>query len=121
MWSRACRTVLEQRPLKPKIPKPLSAQVGGVIGKAGAIVKAIRDETGARIRVVEGVPNCDERVIVVSSRNDPASPANSAQVHTPRMPGLFCTWCMTTFWAAPTSPTAPRRAPRAPRRDPLGV
>lgn len=51
-----------------------------MIGKAGAIVKAIRDETGARIRVVEGVPNCDERVIVVSSRNDPTSPANSAQV-----------------------------------------
>ena len=57
-----------------------------MIGKAGAIVKAIRDETGARIRVVEGVPNCDERVIVVSSRNDPTSPANSAQV--PPSPAL---------------------------------
>ena len=56
-----------------------TAQVGGVIGKAGAIVKQIREETGARIRVVEGVPNCDERVIVVSSRNDPASHSNSAQ------------------------------------------
>ena len=50
-----------------------------MIGKAGAIVKQIREETGARIRVVEGVPNCDERVIVISSRNDPAAHANSAQ------------------------------------------
>lgn len=56
------------------------AQVGSVIGKAGSIVKQIRDETGARIRVVEGVPNCDERVIVISARNDPARHTNAAQV-----------------------------------------
>lgn len=54
-------------------------QVGSVIGKAGVIVKQIREETGARIRVVEGVPGCDERVIVISSRND-SRPSNSAQV-----------------------------------------
>jgi len=53
--------------------------VGSVIGKAGVIVKQIREETGARIRVVEGVPGCDERVIVISSRND-SRPSNSAQV-----------------------------------------
>ena len=51
-----------------------------VIGKAGSIVKQIRDETGARIRVVEGVPNCDERVIVISSKDDPRKESNSAQV-----------------------------------------
>ena len=50
-----------------------------MIGKAGVIVKQIREETGARIRVVEGVPGCDERVIVISSRND-SRPSNSAQV-----------------------------------------
>ncbi len=55
-------------------------QVGSVIGKAGAIVKQIRDETGARIRVVEGVPNCDERVIVISGRVDPGRHTDSAQV-----------------------------------------
>lgn len=55
-------------------------QVGSVIGKAGAIVKAIRDETGARIRVVEGVPNCDERVIVISARSDVARHTDAAQV-----------------------------------------
>ena len=59
----------------------LFQQVGSVIGKAGVIVKQIREETGARIRVVEGVPGCDERVIVISSRND-SRPSNSAQVRT---------------------------------------
>ncbi|KAK9846344.1 hypothetical protein WJX81_001971 [Elliptochloris bilobata] len=53
-------------------------KVGSVIGKAGVIVKQIREQTGARIRVVEGVPGCDERVIVISSRND-SRPTNSAQ------------------------------------------
>lgn len=43
-------------------------------------MKQIREETGARIRVVEGVPGCDERVIVISSRND-SRPSNSAQVN----------------------------------------
>ncbi|CAL8461598.1 g1129 [Coccomyxa elongata] len=56
-----------------------SKKVGSVIGKAGAIVKQIRDETGARIRVVEGVPNCDERVIVISGRVDPGRHTDSAQ------------------------------------------
>ena len=58
----------------------MDMQVGSVIGKAGAIVKQIRDETGARIRVVEGVPNCDERVIVISGRVDPGRHTDSAQV-----------------------------------------
>ncbi|EIE22046.1 hypothetical protein COCSUDRAFT_43031 [Coccomyxa subellipsoidea C-169] len=56
-----------------------SKKVGSVIGKAGTIVKAIRDETGARIRVVEGVPNCDERVIVISARSDAARHTDAAQ------------------------------------------
>lgn len=47
-----------------------SRKVGAVLGKAGSIVKQIRDDTGARIRVVEPVPGCDERVIVISSKND---------------------------------------------------
>ena len=32
-------------------PAGCAAQVGGVIGKAGVIVKQVRDETGARGRV----------------------------------------------------------------------
>jgi poly(rC)-binding protein 2/3/4 len=59
-------------------------QVGVVIGKAGTIVKQIRDETGARIRVVDGVPNCDERVIVISAKDDAGKHSNSAMVRRPR-------------------------------------
>lgn len=60
-------------------------QVGGVIGKAGTIVKQVREETGARIRVVEGVPNCDERVIVISAPNMPGRPTHAAQVPGPAL------------------------------------
>ncbi|KAH9301163.1 hypothetical protein KI387_012746 [Taxus chinensis] len=41
------------------------SKTGGVIGKGGSIVKQIRQETGARIRIEEGVPGCDERVVVI--------------------------------------------------------
>ena len=57
-----------------------AAQVGGVIGKAGGIVKQVRDETGARIRVVEGLPNSEERVIVISAPNMAGQPTHAAQV-----------------------------------------
>lgn len=41
-----------------------------MIGKGGAIVKQMKDMTGARIRMIEGVPGCDERVCVISSPED---------------------------------------------------
>uniref|UniRef100_A0A0C9S6Z6 TSA: Wollemia nobilis Ref_Wollemi_Transcript_10183_3113 transcribed RNA sequence n=1 Tax=Wollemia nobilis TaxID=56998 RepID=A0A0C9S6Z6_9CONI len=40
-------------------------KTGGVIGKGGSIIKQLRQETGAKIRIEEGVPGCDERVIVI--------------------------------------------------------
>lgn len=55
-------------------------QVGAIIGKGGTIVKNIRDETGGRIRVVDGVPGCDERVIVISSPSLAGGDWNAAQV-----------------------------------------
>ena len=61
-------------------PARCAAQVGGVIGKAGVIVKQVRDETGARIRVVEGLPNSEERVIVISAPNMAGQPTHAAQV-----------------------------------------
>ena len=61
-------------------PTQCPPQVGGVIGKAGVIVKQVRDETGARIRVVEGLPNCEERVIVISAPNMAGQPTHAAQV-----------------------------------------
>lgn len=56
-----------------------ATRVGAVIGKQGAIVREIRSATKARIRVCEGVPNCDERVIVISARDSTAEDSNQAQ------------------------------------------
>mgnify|MGYP000105413782 CR=1 FL=1 len=43
------------------------AKIGGVIGKGGSIIKSLREETGAKIRVEDVVHHSDERVIYVSS------------------------------------------------------
>ncbi|PRQ24476.1 putative K domain-containing protein [Rosa chinensis] len=48
-------------------------RVGGVIGKGGAIVKALQNETGATISVGGSVAECDERLITnPESRYSPA-------------------------------------------------
>ncbi|XVF31604.1 hypothetical protein REPUB_Repub17cG0005500 [Reevesia pubescens] len=44
-----------------------SRKIGGVIGKAGNIVKALREETQAKITVADSVLDCDERVIIIYS------------------------------------------------------
>ncbi|KAJ4954639.1 hypothetical protein NE237_011422 [Protea cynaroides] len=48
-------------------------KVGGVIGKSGSIIKAIRQETGAWINVHALMPGDDERIIEISDarRRDP--------------------------------------------------
>ncbi|XP_010245604.1 PREDICTED: KH domain-containing protein HEN4-like [Nelumbo nucifera] len=43
-----------------------ASKTGGVIGKGGTVVSQIRQETGAKVRIEEIVPGCDERVIVIS-------------------------------------------------------
>eukprot|EP00252_Welwitschia_mirabilis_P017465 TRINITY_DN386_c0_g1_i3.p1 TRINITY_DN386_c0_g1~~TRINITY_DN386_c0_g1_i3.p1 ORF type:complete len:454 (+),score=90.42 TRINITY_DN386_c0_g1_i3:171-1364(+) len=43
----------------------VAPKIGGVIGKEGSIVKQIRADTGAKVRVEEGVLGCEERVIVI--------------------------------------------------------
>lgn len=56
-------------------------KIGGVIGKGGGVINQIRQETGANIKVLEQVPDCDERVIVVSSKeyaDDRVSPTMEA-------------------------------------------
>lgn len=55
-------------------------RVGSIIGKGGSVVRQMRDETGAHIKVVEGVPGCDERVVVISSKDDNGRDHTSAQV-----------------------------------------
>ncbi|XP_042498266.1 KH domain-containing protein HEN4 [Macadamia integrifolia] len=42
-----------------------AVKTGGVIGKGGAIIRQFREQTGAKIRIDESVPGCDERVILI--------------------------------------------------------
>ncbi|KAJ9147355.1 hypothetical protein P3X46_029529 [Hevea brasiliensis] len=44
-----------------------SRKIGGVIGKGGSIVKALREETQAKITVADSVSGSDERVIIIYS------------------------------------------------------
>ncbi|KAL2454097.1 RNA-binding KH domain-containing protein [Abeliophyllum distichum] len=48
-------------------------KAGGVIGKSGSIIKAIRQHTGAWINVHELIPGDEERIIEISDtrRRDP--------------------------------------------------
>ncbi|KAI0503454.1 hypothetical protein KFK09_014388 [Dendrobium nobile] len=43
-----------------------SSKSGSVIGKGGGIIARIRNETGAKIKLEDIVPGCDERVVVIS-------------------------------------------------------
>ncbi len=40
---------------------------GSVIRKGGNIIKALRQETGTRIKIVDAVPGVDDRVIIISA------------------------------------------------------
>ncbi|KAI5575655.1 hypothetical protein BDE02_10G226200 [Populus trichocarpa] len=52
-------------------------KVGSLIGKGGSVVRALQNETGASIKIAEGVSDSDERVVVISARE------NSEQRHSP--------------------------------------
>lgn len=41
-------------------------RVGGVIGKGGAIIKTLKQETGCEIKVMEAVPDTDDRIVVIA-------------------------------------------------------
>ncbi len=41
------------------------SKTGSVIGKGGNIIKSLRQETGARIKIADAVPGVDERVIMI--------------------------------------------------------
>ena len=41
-------------------------RVGGVIGKGGAIIKTLKQETGCEIKVLEAIPDSEDRIIVIS-------------------------------------------------------
>ncbi|AQK64890.1 Flowering locus K homology domain [Zea mays] len=40
-------------------------KIGSVLGRGGDIVKALREETKAKIRVADSIPGADERVIII--------------------------------------------------------
>ncbi|XP_019249279.1 PREDICTED: KH domain-containing protein HEN4-like isoform X2 [Nicotiana attenuata] len=44
-----------------------SKKIGSVIGKGGSIIKALREETQAKITVADSVPGFDDRLIIISS------------------------------------------------------
>lgn len=44
-----------------------SRKIGSVIGKGGGIVKALREETQAKITVADSVPGSEERIIIIFS------------------------------------------------------
>nr|GMC52002.1 KH domain-containing protein HEN4 [Ipomoea batatas] len=52
-------------------------KVGSLIGKGGSIIRVIESETGASIKIVEVGSDSDERVVIISSRE------NSEQRHSP--------------------------------------
>ncbi|WOL02206.1 KH domain-containing protein HEN4 [Canna indica] len=61
-------------PVQPQIaPEPITYRllcsndrVGSVIGKGGSIVKALQNETGCEVKVIETTPESEDRIIVIS-------------------------------------------------------
>uniref|UniRef100_A0A1D1ZGL4 KH domain-containing protein At4g18375 n=1 Tax=Anthurium amnicola TaxID=1678845 RepID=A0A1D1ZGL4_9ARAE len=71
-WQKTAHFGMQQNKLKPapgsivfRILCPASKS-GSVIGKGGGIITKIRQETGAKIRIEETVPGCEERVVVIT-------------------------------------------------------
>ncbi|KAL0288187.1 UNVERIFIED_CONTAM: RNA-binding KH domain-containing protein RCF3 [Sesamum angustifolium] len=60
-----------KRPHDPSVAEQIvrllcpASKIGGIIGKGGSTISQIRQETGAKVRVEETVPGCDERVIII--------------------------------------------------------
>ncbi|KAD4887961.1 hypothetical protein E3N88_20034 [Mikania micrantha] len=47
-----------------------SKKIGSIMGRGGDIVKQLRSETKAKIRIGETVPGCEERVVTIYSTSD---------------------------------------------------
>lgn len=52
-------------------------KVGSLIGKGGSVIRALQSETGASIKIADAAPDSDERVVIISARE------NSDQRHSP--------------------------------------
>ncbi|XVE49458.1 hypothetical protein DITRI_Ditri01bG0084200 [Diplodiscus trichospermus] len=56
-----------------------SDRVGGIIGKGGAIVRALESDTGATITIGATITNCDERLVTITASENPESQYSPAQ------------------------------------------
>lgn len=56
-----------------------SAKAGGVIGRGGDVIRRIREETGAKVKLLDALEECDWRVVLLSSVEDALSPFCGAQ------------------------------------------
>ncbi|XWS24041.1 hypothetical protein CRYUN_Cryun28dG0067000 [Craigia yunnanensis] len=54
-------------------------RVGGVIGKGGAIIKTLQQETGCEIKVVESISDSEDRIIIISGPTHPDDRISAAQ------------------------------------------
>ncbi|KAF8760438.1 hypothetical protein HU200_010174 [Digitaria exilis] len=55
----------------------LNDMVGSIIGKGGSTIRALQSETGASIKILEPVPDSEERIVAISARE------NSDMMHSP--------------------------------------
>ncbi|XP_043709304.1 KH domain-containing protein HEN4-like [Telopea speciosissima] len=84
-WKKSRNFSLQSQPLKISLLSTVfrilcpASKTGGVIGKGGTIISQIRQETGAKVRVEETVPGCDERVILIAG-SDKESEASNEQI-----------------------------------------
>ncbi|XP_008807925.2 KH domain-containing protein HEN4-like [Phoenix dactylifera] len=81
-WQKTTHSITQQNQLKVvsgaimfRLLCPASKS-GSVIGKGGGIVARIRQETGAKIRLEEIVPGCDERIVVITASERDAKAGN---------------------------------------------
>ncbi|RZB98216.1 KH domain-containing protein HEN4 isoform C [Glycine soja] len=65
-------------------------KVGSLIGKGGSVVRALQNETGASIQIVEAGPDSDERVVVISAQE------TSEQKHSPAQEAVIRVHCRLT-------------------------
>ncbi|XP_071689163.1 RNA-binding KH domain-containing protein RCF3 [Rutidosis leptorrhynchoides] len=53
-----------------------ASKTGGLIGKGGAIIRQVREETGAKIRIDESTPGAEDRVIYIAASDSNPNPKN---------------------------------------------
>ncbi|KAJ1429222.1 K-like proteiny domain [Sesbania bispinosa] len=85
-------------------------KVGSLIGKGGSVVRAMQNETGASIQIVDAGPGSDERVVVISARE------NSEQKHSPAQEAVIRVHCrLTEIGFEPSNAAAARLLVRSPQ------